>query len=449
MYRLFLALRYLLTRPINLLGMAGITISVWALVVVVSLFSGFLQVVEDHVHAASADVSVTNLPPDLPWPQLRAALRDEPQVADVAPRLLHFGMLARPGRRPPQAPLPGRSALHGGDQPFLFVQGIDPQAEAAVTGFAGWLADPAIPTELRSPSPPLAPAADGTPTALVGLERMRREGLRPGDRVVLTTAQVVRDARGNRTPTKVQIDLVVGGAFKTAHGGFEGNTVFVADATLRKRLHPGEPDLVQEVAVAVRDPAQLDATAARLQRAVRTALERGGGDDRAAYGVVQTWCEKNGRFLESIEHQRGLMQLVLFVIMVVAAFLMLATLSMMVTEKVADIGILTAMGGTPRGVASVFLACGVVITLAGVAAGLVLGAVTGVYLEEVRQAVRWATGIDLFPIEVYNLDRVPCAIEPAWLLQVAAMALVVGVVVSFLPAWRAARHDPLVSLRGV
>jgi lipoprotein-releasing system permease protein len=143
------------------------------------------------------------------------------------------------------------------------------------------------------------------------------------------------------------------------------------------------------------------------------------------------------------------MQLVLFVIMVVAAFLMLATLSMMVTEKVSDIGILTAMGGTPRGVASVFLACGIVITLAGVAAGLALGTVTGIYLEEVRQALRWATGIDLFPIDVYNLDRVPCAIEPAWLAQVAAMALVVGVVVSFMPAWRAARHDPLVSLRGI
>jgi lipoprotein-releasing system permease protein len=449
MYRLFLALRYLLTRPINLLGMAGITISVWALVVVVSLFSGFLQVVESHVHAASADVAVTNLPADLPWPELRAALRDDPQVVDAAPRLLHFGMLARPGHRPPPAPLPGRSALHGGDQPFLFVQGVDPAREAAVTGFAAWLTDPAIPAELRSPSPPLAPAADGTPTVLVGLGRMRREGLRPGDRVVLTTAQVVRDARGGRTPTKVQIDLVVGGAFKTAHGGFEGNTMFVADATLRARLHPDQPDLVQEVAVAVRDPARLADTAARLQRTVRATLERRSGDDVVAYGVVQTWREKNGRFLESIEHQRGLMQLVLFVIMVVAAFLMLATLSMMVTEKVADIGILTAMGGTPRGVASVFLACGVVITLAGVAAGLVLGAVTGVYLEEVRQAVRWATGIDLFPIEVYNLDRVPCAIEPAWLLQVAAMALVVGVVVSFLPAWRAARHDPLVSLRGI
>ena len=444
MYRLFLALRYLLTRPINVLGMAGITISVWALVVVVSLFSGFLQVVESHVHAASADVVVGDLPAWGEWRKVEAALRDDPNVAGVAPRLLHYGILSRPGHRPPTPPLPGRSALHGGDQPFLFVQGIDPVAEAEVTGFADWLVAPTIPPELRCEGAPLAPAAAG-PTVLVGLDRMRRDGLRRGDRVLLTTAQLRSDGKGGKTPVKVQLDLVVGGAFKTAHSGFDGNTVFVAAGTLRAALFPDQPDWTPEAAVRVRDASTLDATADRLQRAVMSVVER----DGHGFGTAQTWRQRNGTFLESIAHQRGLMQLVLVVIMVVAAFLMLATLSMMVTEKVSDIGILTAMGGTPRGVASVFLACGVVITGCGVMAGLALGVVTGVYLEEVRQAVRWTTGIDLFPIDVYNLDRVPCAIEPLWLAQVAAMALAVGVVVSFLPAWQAARHDPLVSLRGL
>lgn len=443
MYRLFLALRYLLTRPINLLGMAGITISVWALVVVVSLFSGFLQVVERHVHEASADIAVTGLPSWTRWSTLRAALADDTNVAALAPRLLHYGMLARPGHRPPPAPLPGRGALHGGDQPFLFVQGIDAAAEAEVTGFTHWLADPGIPAALRCRGTPLAPM-DGVPTVLLGLERMQREGLQVGDAVVLTTAQLRRDADGEQRPAKVQIALRIGGAFKTAHSGFDGNTVFVAATTLRERLFPDEPDLVQEVAVRVHDAATLEDTAGRLQRA----LARVGERNERVYGRVQTWRERNGTFLASIEHQRSLMQIVLIVIMVVAAFLMLATLSMMVTEKVADIGILTAMGGTPGGVTTVFLGCGVVITIAGVLAGIATGIVTGVYLEEVRQALRWATGIDLFPVDVYNLDRVPCAIEPLWLVQVTAMALGTGIVVSALPALRAARHDPLVSLRG-
>lgn len=447
MYRLFLAVRYLLTRPINVLGMFGILLSVWALVVVVSIFSGFLHEIERHVRSASADLSVHDLPEWAEWTPLERALRDDPNVADLAQRLVHYGMLSRPGARPPTPPLLGRSALHGGDQPFLLVLGIDAAAEARVTGFGGWLSNPEIPADLRvaEPAQALVAAADGRPRVLIGLERLRREGLRRGDTVVLTSGKLRDDPGGQKGLQQVALELVVAGAFKTQHGGFDGNNVFVDHAVLRDALFPDTPDGVQEIAVRVHDETTLAATATRLGRATARVLDR--GDDHA-YGRVQTWREKNGQFLASVEHQRGLLKIVLIVIMVTAAFLMLATLSMMVTEKTSDIGILTAMGATPLGVLQVFLACGLTITAAGVVLGLSAGVVTAIYLEEIRQFVLWTTSIDLFPLNVYNLDRVPCAIDPLWLVQVALMALVVGTVVSAWPAWRAARHDPLVSLRG-
>lgn len=446
MYRLFLAWRYLITRPINLLGMFGILLSVWALVVVVSLFSGFLVVVEEHVHSASADVTVSELPAWTRWSTLREALRDDPNVAGLAPRVVHYGMLHRPGVRPPTPPLPGRTALHGGDQPFLFVLGVDPEAEAAVTGFAGWLTDPAIPADLRV-ADPHAPFAerDGRTAVLVGIERMRSEGLHPGDPLVLTTAVLQADAEGHRTPVKVQIPMYVAGAYKTQHGGFDGNNVFLAIDALRSALFAGAPDTVQEVAVKLRDPADLDASAGRLNRAVHRAVDRG---DLTARGMAETWRDKNRGFLQSVEHQRALLKIVLVVIMVVAAFLMLATLSNMVTEKTADIGILTAMGGTPLGVTRLFLVYGLSITVVGIALGITAGCLTSVYLEEIRQFLVWSIGVDLFPLQVYNLDRVPCHIDPNWLVQVACMALGTGFCVSALPALRAARRDPLVSLRG-
>ena len=448
MYRLFLSLRYLLTRPINLLGMAGITIGVWALIVVVSVFSGVIQVVEEHLRDATGDAVVTTLPSWTSWPRVQKALQNDPNVVATAPRIVHYGMLLRPGHRPPPAPLPGRGALHGGDQPFLFVLGVDAAAESRVTGFGRWVVAPEIPADTRvaDAAAPLA-AVGGKPAVLVGLDRMRREGLRRGDAVVLTTAKMRTDAAGRTTTEKIQLELVIAGAFKSRHSGFDGNTVFVGAETLRGALFPDHPEAVQEVVVHVADAgaATLAATVDRLDRAVARATER----DGHGWGEVWTWRERNRVLLESIEHQRAIMQVVLVVIMIVAAFLMLATLSMMVTEKISDIGILTAMGGTPGGVTVVFLACGVAVTIAGVVLGAVTGIATALHLEEVRQVVRWATGIDLFPIEAYNLDRVPSAIDPWWLLLVAAMALVVGFVVSVVPALRAARHDPLVSLRGI
>jgi len=445
MYRLFLAIRYLLTRPINLLGMSGIMISVWALVVVVSLFSGFLRVIEEHVQSATSDVIVSDVPSWTSWPELQATLTDDPNVQAASPRVLHYGMLNPPGRRPPPAPLPGKSALHGGDQPFLFVYGVDAKLETAATDMGAWLRAPEIPARLRvaDPSEPLA-GLDGSPTVLIGLQRMQREGLAVGDPLRLTTAKMAPDSDGRTRPVKIEIDLRVGGAYRTEHGGFDGNNVFVAIDTLRTHLFPNEPERVQEVAVDVRDDQKLGVTAERLSRSVQRLTEHNG----VGYGRVQTWRERNAQFLANVEHQRGLMKIVLTVIMVVAAFLMLATLSMMVSEKTSDIGILTAMGGTPGGVTSVFLACGIVITLCGVGLGLGVGVATSLYLEEIRQGLLWATGIDLFPLDVYNLQRVPCRIELSWLLQVAGMALVTGIIVSALPALRAARHDPLISLRG-
>ena len=446
MYRLSLAIRYLLTRPVNLLGVGGILISVWALVVVVSLFSGFLRVLEEHVRSATSDIVISDVPEWTEWFELQAALGDDPNVAAAAPRLLHYGMLNPPGTRPAPAPLPGKSALHGGDQPFLFVYGVDPELEAAATDMRLWLNSSEIPADLRvaDTASPLAPIRE-TPTVLIGMQRMTREGLAVGDLLRLTTARMVPGEDGRTRPAKIELDLRVGGAFRTQHGGFDGNNVFVDIDTLRAALSPDRPQRVQEVAVRVHDQQQLEETARRLSRAVNRVTEQ---NDRA-FGRVETWRERNEQFLANVSHQRGLMKIVLIVIMVVAAFLMLATLSMMVTEKTSDIGILTAMGGTPFGVTTVFLACGVVITVAGVGLGLLTGVLTAVYLEEIRQALLWLTGVDLFPLDVYNLQRVPCRIEPVWLLQVTGMAMVTGILASVLPALRAARHDPLVSLRGI
>lgn len=455
MYRTFLAVRYLVSRPINLLGIGGVALCVAALIVVVSIFSGFLRVVSEHVRSASADLSVLYLSEDARYGPLQRAIESDENVAGSAPRLVHFGLLHRPDEVPPPPPLLGRGALQGGDTPFLFLLGVDPERERATTGFHEWLAAVAPERRVADPTRPLA-RIDGMPAILLGEDRMIQGGLRRGDRVVLNTGRLEHAEGGRRGLVQVaERDLqgretapvfVIAGAYRTRHLGYDGNNAFVHIDELRTLLSM-PADTVQEIAVKVRDDATIDATAARITRAVRREL--GFDNVPASRGpVAWTWRQRHAAFLESVEWQRALMKIVLNVIWIAAAFLMYATLSMMVTEKTSDIGILTALGGSPRGVTAVFLACGLAITVVGIALGTLGGCLASIWLDEFRQLVFWISGIDLFPVKVYNLERVPYALDPVWMLQVASAALGVGILVSTVPAWRAARHDPLVSLRG-
>jgi lipoprotein-releasing system permease protein len=389
---------------------------------------------------------VLALPGRAAWPPLQKELLQDGNVAACAPRLVHFGMVHRTGERPPPPPLLGRGSLQGGDTPFLYVLGVDPAREFETTKLRDWLL--AVPAELRvrDPDAPLRPIG-GREAILLGEERMRSDGLHPGDVVVLTSTRLETSADDLGRPAPFDREFAVAGAFRTRSVGYDGNTTFVGIDALRELLQK-PADSVHEIAVRLRDPATTEATAVRLQHTVRRALHVS-DFDLSRGPVAQSWRARNGYFLKSIEWQRELMKIILIVIMVVAAVLMFATLSMMVGEKTADIGILTALGGTPRGVMAVFLGCGLAITATGIVLGTILGCLSAVFLEDFRELVLAGTGLDLFPVKVYNLDRVPYELDPLWILQVACVAAVVGIVVSAVPAYRAARHDPLVSLRGV
>ncbi len=249
--------------------------------------------------------------------------------------------------------------------------------------------------------------------------------------------------RGNpRQPELAELrgEFAVAGAFATEHVGFDGLHVLVGIEAMREFLGMESRGSVSEISVRLHDEALGEQTAAEITAALRTRFPLSGL-------VAVTWQRLNQTFLQAVEHQRSLMKMVLFVILVVAAFLMYATLSMMVTEKTRDIGILTALGGRPLGVLQVFLFCGLAITTAGIVLGVIAGCLSSVYLDAFNNWMRDLFEIDLFPPGVYNLSHVPYELDPLWIAQVCGMALGAGFLVSGLPAMRAARHSPLQSLR--
>jgi lipoprotein-releasing system permease protein len=235
---------------------------------------------------------------------------------------------------------------------------------------------------------------------------------------------------------------VVGG-FKTKHSGYDALTAFVPIEMLRQLVGADNKDYVNEIAIRLksRSPQAVVESRKRIERALLA-------DERFQVPppyVLAAGQQESG-FLSAVDHQRGLMKLVLFVIIVVAGFLVYATLSMMVTEKTHDIGVLSALGATRGGVLQVFITCGLAITLAGTVAGIVSGCVTSVYLDPFNTWLK-QFGIDLFPTDIYNLPHVPYELDPWWISIVGGVSLAVGALAAAIPALRAMSRDPLACLR--
>lgn len=436
MYRLFLALHYLLSRPIHLLGMGGVMLGVWALILVVSIFSGFLREVRAHVQSATSDLTVFRLRWPTTYRGLEQRLAEDANVAATAPRLVWYGLL-HPVERPGGAPAPQEDLPTRADARFVSLIGIDPASERPVSGIERWLEDVTEPRlRVAQPADPLPRHAE-LPGILLSRTRMQRENLVAGARVRLTLARM-NAVNGEQQLHFLDREFQVAGAFTTKHVGFDESNAFVPIDTLRAMLAEGEGAVVNEVAVRLVDPADARATVERVRRALL----------RDHPGVmVLTWEQRNEIYLQAIGHQGSIMKLILFVIMVVATFLVFATLSMMVVEKTRDIGILTAMGATPAGVLQVFLTCGLAVTTVGTVLGILAGCLSAFYLDAFRSWMKAAFGIDLFPTSVYHLERVPYDLDPLWIAQVVGASLVLGLLAAGIPAWRAARHDPLRSLR--
>jgi lipoprotein-releasing system permease protein len=445
MYRWYLALRWLVTRPINLLGVLAITVGVWALIVVVSIFSGYLTEIGKHLQSSTADATVVRLPDDASFASYAAILARDANVAELAPRIVWQGLVHPLGTQTATAPKPAGMAELGAPTPFVSILGIDFAKEQRVSGIADWvrgIADPAL--RVADAAQPLAPIGE-FPAVLLGRQRLADSGAPRGERVKLTLGRLVHGRDGEALDFH-DPEFAVAGAFESNFAAFDGFNVFVDIAALREQLRVDgariPADWCNEIAIRLVDPSRADETVERL----RNLLE----SNRPPHGpslLVRTWADANQAQISNVSHQRGLLKLVLLVIMVVAAFQVYATMSMTVAEKQHDIGILTALGARRGGVLVLFLTTGVSIALVGAALGVGLGCFTAMQLDDFNTLMRASFGVDLFPVRVYNLKRVPYELDPVWIGQVAGTAIALGALVTAIPAWRAARHDPAVSLR--
>ena len=250
----------------------------------------------------------------------------------------------------------------------------------------------------------------------------------------------------------LQRTFAFAGTFQTGARLFDDSMAIVPIEPLRTMLghdalDEGSIDLCTDVAVRATKGLtieQLQTLADRLVDRVKQAL--GTPMPTGCKPEVLTWEQQNAVFLDAVDTERAMTTLVLFAVMLIAAFLIFATLHMMVTQKTKDIGILTALGGSQRGVGQICTRCGMVIGAFGVVGGVGLGLATLWNLNPINDWLFESIGFELFPRTLFDLPKVPYRIETPWLVGVAAAAFVLTLFVAWVPARMAARMHPVKAL---
>lgn len=241
---------------------------------------------------------------------------------------------------------------------------------------------------------------------------------------------------GSSTP--VSFRLIVAGAFKT--GTFQADTglFYMDDRVLRNKLNLYDPETYfaryEGIQVTVDDLEKLNETASDLRKQLAAEFPR---------LRISTWEQLKRTTIMAVEIERYVIYFLLVLLVAFTACMILLMLLLTVIEKTRDIGVLLALGATPRGVVGIFLINGLTLTVVGTLAGLLSGYIFCSYINTIHDWVYTTTGVHLFPPDVYDLDRIPIAFQFGDVLLSVAPALVLGFTASLIPALWASRRDPI------
>jgi len=264
---------------------------------------------------------------------------------------------------------------------------------------------------------------------LLGSELARTLGVQVGDKVT------VMAPTGDLTPAGLVPRLrqfTLAGTFESGYYEYDSTLALVALADAARLLRSGGVTGVQ-----------LRLADAQLARGVGAQLAAALG---ANYQVTD-WTHRHQSWFEAVQLEKRLMFIILSLIVAVAAFNLVATLVMTVTDKRADIAILRTLGATPRSIMGIFVVQGASAGLIGTLAGLALGLVVAFHIDVIVPAIERALGIAFLPGDVYLVTRMPSQPLASDIVPVVLLATLLAFAATLYPSWRASRVDPAEALR--
>jgi lipoprotein-releasing system permease protein len=243
------------------------------------------------------------------------------------------------------------------------------------------------------------------------------------------------------TPPKAVSDtFTIVDFYESKMSEYDSNFVFVPIAALQRMRGMIDPESglasVNSIQIKLREGANLEEVRDRLRKAFPADLY-----------AVASWKDKQGPLLAAVDMEMAVLNILLFLIVAVAGFGILAIFFMIVVEKTRDIGILKSLGARASGIAGIFLGYGLSLGLVGAGAGLALGLAIAMNINTIRAGVEWLTGQRVFDPSIYYFFTIPTIIDPATVAWIVAGAVGIAVASSVLPALRAARLHPVEALR--
>jgi lipoprotein-releasing system permease protein len=407
----FIARRYLAARRggrllslITWIALGGVTVGVTALIVVTGVMTGMQEDLRGKILSSTAHVMVLEQGEDLRMQEWRAVLdtaRTIPGVRAASPFIFSSVNLKRGDYAQPADlyGVPLDSALAGGTR---------------------------IEEQIRSGLYDLGRTDSGLAPLLVGSGLADRMQIFAGDTLVIIAFENLRvDAFGIPTPAIVPFEVT--GTFTTGMYDYDMKNVYTPMIEAQRLLDLVASDQVSGVAVQLDNPDEADGVAADLHRRLGFPY------------FAQSWMTTNAALFSALKLEKLAMGLILFLIVLVAAFNIVSTLVMVVADRTREIGILKSMGLTARGVLRVFMLQGMWIGVAGTLMGTAAGLVLAVLIDRYE--------IIRIPAEVYFVDRLPVSIRLADVATIVCASVAVSLLATIYPALQAARLEPVEAIR--